>query len=272
MRQLQVATFNVCGFPSSIPSSTERAPELGRRLDAMDLDVINFQEVFSTRALAAIRAALPSFPHVAWRRGIAGQPAGGLATFSRIPVGAVSYRSFRGVVPDRGGLRFRAKRTLNSILQGVLTVALDGAGVVIANTHLTANKDGDWSSGNRYHTYQGAQLTVLHRVLARAGATIVTGDFNIASDSPLYPRIIDGGAWRDPFVEADPVTYHGEFLPPGYPPHRIDYVLVSGFPVLDTEVLFADPVTLPDGRTTFLSDHVALTARIDLSAPRRPAG
>jgi len=145
-------------------------------------------------------------------------------------------------------------------------------GVVIANTHLTANKDGDWSSGNRYHTYQGAQLTVLHRVLARAGATIVTGDFNIASDSPLYPRIIDGGAWRDPFVEADPVTYHGEFLPPGYPPHRIDYVLVSGFPVLDTEVLFADPVTLPDGRTTFLSDHVALTARIDLSAPRRPAG
>ncbi len=175
----------------------------------------------------------------------------------------MAYHSFRGIVPERGGLRFRAKRTVNSILQGVLTVALDGLPVVIGNTHLTANKDGDWSSANRYHTYQAAQLARLHRVLDRASAAIVTGDFNIASDSPLYPRIVDGGAWRDPFAASDPITFHDEFLPPGCSPHRIDYVLVRGSAVaVDAGVLFAEPVTLADGRTSFLSDHVALRARL----------
>jgi endonuclease/exonuclease/phosphatase family metal-dependent hydrolase len=260
---LHLASLNVCGLPSSMPPVTERAPEFCRRLDATDLDVINFQEVWSPRALAAIRAGLPSFPHVAWRRGLAGQPSGGLATFSRRPFGAVRYRSFRGAMPDRGGPRFRAKRAVNSLLQGVLTVALDG--LVVANTHLTANKDGDWSGGNRYHGFQRGQLAVLHRVLRRARVTVVTGDFNIASSAPLYPRIVDGGAWHDPFADADPVTYHADFLPPGFPAHRIDYVLVDpDVPVLDTGVMFTEPVTLPDGRRTFLSDHLALTARLAL--------
>jgi hypothetical protein len=115
---LCVATLNVCGLPwsqSSLPPLAERAVEFGRRLEESGLDVVNLQEVWGRRALAVIRAQLPSFPHVAWRRGVAGQPAGGLVTFSRRPVGAVSYTSFHEALQDAGGVRFRARRAVNSL-------------------------------------------------------------------------------------------------------------------------------------------------------------
>lgn len=276
---LGVATFNVCGLPwsqSSLAPLAERVAEFGRHFEESGLDVVNMQEVWSRQQLTVIGAHLPSYPYVAWRRGLGGQPAGGLATFSRRPIGAVRYRSFRGTLPNTGSPRFRAKRVLNGLLQGVLTTELAGLGAVIANTHLTANKDGDWSAENRYHAFQGKQVALLHAVLRRARTAgtelmLVTGDFNIASGSPLYPRIVADG-WRDPFRQADRVTFHAEFLPPGCAANRIDYALVSGdedrFPVLDSGHLFAEPLTLPDGRPMHASDHVALTVRVGLARGR----
>jgi endonuclease/exonuclease/phosphatase family metal-dependent hydrolase len=268
---IKLATLNICGLPSPLPPLAERAAEFCRRLDESDLDVVNLQEVWTRRALTTIRALLPSFPYVASRRGLAGQTAGGLATFSRLPLGPVSYTSFRGAVPDQGSVRFRTKRTVSSLLQGVLTVELTGLGTVVANTHLTANKDGDWSAGNRYHSFQRRQVELTHAILRRARTAgielvVVTGDFNISSDSPLYALIVDGGVWRDPFAATDPATYHAEFLPPGFPGKRIDYVLASGdetrFPIVEHGPLFAEPLTLPDGRRMYVSDHVALTASL----------
>jgi exonuclease III len=223
---IHLMSLNVCGLPSRLPPFAERARDLGRHLDESDIDVVNFQEVWTRRGLAVLRSNLRSYPFVAWRRGPAGQPAGGLATFSRHPVGAVSYASFRGIRPTVGGLRFRVTLAVNSMLQGVLTFELVGLATVVANTHLTANKDGDWSAGNRHHAFQRAQLARLHAVLRRARTAgtrmmIVSGDFNIASDGPLYPLVVDGGAWGDPFAGTDPVTYHQEFLPRGCLPHRI---------------------------------------------------
>jgi endonuclease/exonuclease/phosphatase family metal-dependent hydrolase len=262
MKVIRVATLNVCGLPSPLRPLAERAPYFCRQLDESGLDVLAFQEVWSARALARLRTHLPSFPSVAWRRGLAGQPAGGLALFARRPLGAVSYHSFRGARPSAGSVRFRAKRAVNSMLQGVLAAELDG--FVVANTHLTANKDGDWSAGSRYHDFQRAQLDRLHGVLRRYRATVVCGDFNIASGSPLYPLIVDGGAWQDPFAATDPVTYHTEFLPPGYPGHRIDYLLVRGGTATEPRVLFDQP----DAGRFYLSDHVALTACV--SSPGSP--
>jgi endonuclease/exonuclease/phosphatase family metal-dependent hydrolase len=197
-------------------------------------------------------------------------------TFSRLRIGAVSYTSFRGALPNTGGAWFRATCAVNSLLQGVLTVELARCGAIVANTHLTANKDGDWSDRNRYHTLQRRQLGMLHAAVRGSGNAagaellIVTGDFNIASDASLYPLIVDGGAWRDPFAATDPVTYHVEFLPPGAPGRRIDYVLICGdearFPVIDSGLLFAEPLALRDRRRMYLSDHMALTARVGLAA------
>jgi exonuclease III len=263
---LGVATLNICGLPwsqSKLDPLAVRAAGFGRQLDESDLDVINLQEVWALHQIDTLRANLPSFPHVAWRRGLHGQPAGGLATFSRRPVSGISYKSFRGSVPRKGGLQFRAKRAINGTLQGVLTMEV--AGVPVANTHLTANKDGDWSDGNRYHNFQRTQLNMLHAVLRRLATrpSIVTGDFNIPSYSSLYPLIVDGGAWQDPFADTNPVTFHPEFLPPGNTGERIDYALVADpedhSVVRDSRVLFAEPV---DGG--YLSDHMGLAIRIDM--------
>jgi len=255
---IHVLTFNVCGLPTAYTPIADRAPGFCRELEQHDLDVINLQEVWTRSALEVIRANLPSFPYVAWRPGIGRQPAGGLATFSRHPIGRVSYTSYRRAVPPVGGLRFRLKRTLNTFLQGVLVVDLPGPDVTIANTHLTANKDGDWSAENRYFPFQAAQLRRLHAAVpATDRLTVLTGDFNVAACGPLYPAIVDGGRWRDLF-ESGPVTFHREFLPPGSGGHRIDYLLCSPstYPVRETGLLFTT------GDPEFLSDHVALRARI----------
>jgi endonuclease/exonuclease/phosphatase family metal-dependent hydrolase len=262
---LGVVSFNVCGLPGMPVPLARRTAEFCRHLDAGDADVINLQEVFSRRSLVRIRAGLTSYPHVAWRRGLGGHPAGGLATFSRRPISDVGYRSFRAIVPPTGSVRFRTKRAVNSLLQGVLTVTLPG--VTVVNTHLTANKDGDWSPGNRYFAYQRAQLTRLHQVLARlTGPVVVTGDFNLASQGALYPLIVPDG-WHDVFAGTDQVTYHPAFLPPGAGAHRIDYVLLrGGVSVLDARLVFSDPVTVDgaDLPPMFVSDHVALSARLSL--------
>jgi endonuclease/exonuclease/phosphatase family metal-dependent hydrolase len=262
---LRVLTLNVCGFPSqnpAFPSLAVRAARFCQHLESSDVDIVNLQELFSRRHLDTIRPLLPSFPHVVWRRGLAGRPAGGLATFARRPLRLVGYHSYAGIVPRTSGPRFRAWRGLWSAMAGVLITEVPELGLVLANTHLTANKDGDWSAGNRYHGFQRAQLNRLHSVLRRlpgARPAVVTGDFNIASDSPLYPAIVDNGQWHDPFADSDPSTFQAAFLPSDSPPHRIDFLLTRGTCADDPRVVFADP---EDG--IYLSDHVALSARIPL--------
>jgi endonuclease/exonuclease/phosphatase family metal-dependent hydrolase len=267
MADLRVLTFNVCGLPWFRPPLADRAVEFCRRIEASNVDIALFQEVWSRHTLNLLRSGLPSFRHTATRRGIGTRPAGGVATFSRLPLGRVRFRSFRGLYPRTGPIRFRLNRAINSALQGVLVAELSGRDVVIANTHLTANKDGDWSAGSRYHAFHLAQLHRLHGALRRSssGLTILGGDFNLASDGALYEQIVDKGAWRDPFLTTNPTTFHAEFLPPGSVPHRIDYLLVRGdASVVTVEPWFTEPVAMDGGPPSYVSDHVALVIHIGL--------
>ena len=272
---ITVGTLNIGGLPRPrrpLLRLPERVAELCRRLDESDIDVLNLQEVFFRTYRTALREHLPSYRYVAFRRSIFG-PAGGLMTFSRLPLRAPSYRSFLGANATSGGARFRLAHVLRSALHGVLVVRLAHAPVTIANTHLTANHDGDWSIENRHYDLQRRQLARLNQQLSRHGrteVTVVTGDFNIASDSVHYPVIVDHGSRRDPFAGTDPTTFHAIFLPAGAAAHRIDYALVAGdsarFPVLDSATLFPVPVTV-DGIELYLSDHIGLTIRLGLPEP-----
>jgi endonuclease/exonuclease/phosphatase family metal-dependent hydrolase len=268
---ITVGTLNIGGLRwprAPLQKLPERAGELCRRLDDTSIDVLNLQEVFDWPYLTVMREHLRTYPYVALRRRPYG-PAGGLATFSRLPLGRPSYRSFIGANAAAGGLRFRLRHVLGSAMHGVLMVDLAELPVTIANTHLSANHDGDWSVDNRHYVVQRRQLARLNRALDRSrrtGLSVVTGDYNIASDSIHYPLIVRGR--RDPFAVTDPTTFHGIFLPPQAPPHRIDYALVTGderrYPVLAATTLFAEPVTV-DGTKLYLSDHIGLTIRIGLA-------
>lgn len=275
MTALTVATLNVNGLrrprPPLLPLA-RRARALGERLDGAPIDVLNLQEVYFYESLQLLRRYLPSYPYVAYRRGPVG-PCGALVTFSRHPLGRVRYRSFAGIVPNRGSLRFRFRRALLSAIQGVTTVDLRGLPVTVVNTHLTANRDGDWSRDNRFFDFQQAQLRRLNATVARRhqGLTVITGDFNIASDSDHYRLIVDNGARHDPFAATNPVTFHAAFLPPGELAHRIDYILLAGTAsVLDATTLFTEPVAI-DGQPHYLSDHIGLSVRLALADPQPDA-
>jgi endonuclease/exonuclease/phosphatase family metal-dependent hydrolase len=238
---MRIATFNVAGLPSPLAPLRKRAPLFCRRLDEAAVDVVNLQEVWTPRILAAVRSHLPRLPHVA-RRG------GGLATLSRHPIAATRYTSYRRARPRGLG------QWVNTRLQGVLVTSV--AGIEIGNTHLTANHAGDWSATGRYFELQRSQLALLHE--AAAGCAVLTGDFNVAASGPLYPAVV--GDFTDPFAATDPPTFHAELLPPGRVPQRIDYALVRGLPVTGCAMLFERP----EPGLGHLSDHVALTVDVEV--------
>ncbi|MFG1927007.1 endonuclease/exonuclease/phosphatase family protein [Cryptosporangium sp. NPDC048952] len=256
---LRVATLNICGLPtvlSGLPPLAVRAAEIGRRLEASDVDLLNVQELWGRRGLATLRRHLPSFEHVARHPAISGGPAGGVATFSRHPLGRAHYRSFAGTAPRTSTARFRAGRALNARRQGTLAVTMGDT--LVVNTHLTANKDGRWTTDNRYFHFHRDQLERLHAFVEEqptALRTILTGDFNIASRSPLDPFVTEDGAWHDPFEHTDLTTFRAEFLPHGSTVHRIDYILLKGATALDAKPLFDDEV---------LSDRIGLTVGLEL--------
>jgi endonuclease/exonuclease/phosphatase family metal-dependent hydrolase len=255
---VRIVTLNVCyGLRTRLAPAAVRAAEFCRQIEALDVDVVNLQEVWTPRLLARIRAGLPSLPHVAWRGGIAGQPAGGLAMLSRVPVTDVRYHTFRRARVSAGGPAFRLRHRIEVGFHGVLLATFPGAPpVLVGNVHLTANRDGDWSAGNRHHRFQAAQLRLLRDAMRGPDPAVLTGDFNVTSGSPLYPSIVDG--WRDPFAVTNPPTYQESMLPAGRRASRIDYILVRGVeePV-QTAVLFTEPASLG-----LVSDHVGLFAEI----------
>jgi endonuclease/exonuclease/phosphatase family metal-dependent hydrolase len=247
--RLKIATFNVAGLPSALAPLRRRAPHFGRRLHEAAVDVVNLQEVWTPGILATVRAHLPSLGHVSWRRGVAGQPRGGLVTLSRHPIASTRYTSFRRARPSGPG------QWVNTRLQGVLVTELET--VRIANTHLTANRAGDWSPAGRYFELQRSQLELLHG--ATPACTILTGDCNVAASGPLYTTL--RADYEDPFAATDRPTYHVDLLPPGRTGQRIDYALVRGHRVHAAGTLFDRPV---EG-LGHVSDHVALTVEVELS-------
>ncbi|MCE7002340.1 endonuclease/exonuclease/phosphatase family protein [Kibdelosporangium philippinense] len=258
---LDVVSFNVfIGIRSRAAPARTRAVEFCRRLTDLDVDFLLLQEVWTRSLLRFIGARLPSMRHVAWKPGLAGQPAGGLAVFSRRPLRAPTYTSFASARPGDGNLAFRGKSAVSCRMQGILAVRTADGELLLGNTQLTANHDGDWSQGNRHYGIHRQQVGIVRRAMRAhtAPLSVLGGDFNIASSSPLYPFIVDG--WHDPFARTDQPTYRAEFLPAGRPAHRIDYLLVSGQPVASADLILAEPVELANG-TSFLSDHLALRIR-----------
>jgi endonuclease/exonuclease/phosphatase family metal-dependent hydrolase len=272
MGTLDVVSFNVfVGMRSGNTLTRKRAVVFCRRLTELDVDVLLLQEVWTRSLLRFIRTRLPSLPYAAWRPGLAGQPAGGLAVFARRPLCAPTYTAFTAARPSGSNPLFRGMSALSSRLQGVLTVRTTDGALLLGNTQLTANRDGDWSSGNRHHQLHHQQLQIVHHALRTAGAhtaplSVLGGDFNIASTSPLYPHIVDHGAWHDPFEPTDHPTYRAEYLPEDRPAHRIDYLLVSGHPVMSADLVLTEPADL-DGDTLFLSDHLAPRIQLPDTAP-----
>lgn len=244
-----LATLNTRGIPFLRSRLPARYAAIGATVDASDADVACFQEVFTWWHLRLLRRRLRSFPHVSFRPSLAG-PAGGLVTFSRLPLAGTTYRGFG-----------------DAARKGTLVTRLARPDLCVVNTHPSANRDGDWSEANRFYPLHRAQLEILARVVRGVPApAVVCGDFNIDRDSGLFREFAADTGLADAFGGNCPATFRAEYLPAGSIPHCIDFILTSEAVSAETAaVTFAGPVPLPGG-PGYVSDHLGLRASLRLLA------
>ncbi len=264
--RVTVVTLNTRGVPVLGSRLPGRYAAIGAALAAGDADIACFQEVITWWHLGLLRPRMRSFPHISYRPSRAG-PAGGVVTFSRLPVSHTAYHGF-GLPPEAPGIS-RGVR-LRAGMKGVLVTTLEAPGLSVVNTHPVANWDGDWTRGNRFYPLHQAQLAALTRVMGEVrGPAVLCGDFNLARDSALVDGFMSDTGLGDAFEGNCPPTFRAEYLPPGKPPHCIDFILTAdGVKAEDATLAFADKEPLRGG-PGYVSDHVGLRATLVLMPPAR---
>jgi endonuclease/exonuclease/phosphatase family metal-dependent hydrolase len=249
LTRLTIASLNTRGAPFFSSDLRTRYLAIADAFETSGADVVNLQEVLTYYHLRLLRRSMPSY-RASFRTSAAG-PAGGLVTFSRHPVAAVTYSRFPRLSPAEISALPR-KTSLTASLKGVLSTSLPG--LTILNAHLSANRDGDWSPANRYHRLHQAQLTTLAQYVGTVEEPVVlTGDFNIARDSSLYRDFLRNSRLTDAFGDDCPPTFHQAYLPPDSPPHCIDFALLSA-PALIVESAEVDD--------SYPSDHLGLLVHL----------
>ncbi|MFD8733400.1 endonuclease/exonuclease/phosphatase family protein [Streptomyces sp. NPDC059618] len=254
VQALRLLTMNAL-FTGDVPA---RLRALGAALDRSDYDIVCLQEVMFRRHARLIRRAAPAYRHVACS-GTA-LLKGGLVILSRWPIGRSRFVRFPMTGPVRGELIMRKGAQLAS-------VSTPDGELVVVNTHLSANRDDDWSPTNRYTRIARTELATLTELIATVSPSVpvaVVGDLNLPRDSAALTEFVAGTGLRD-LLAGDPrPTYRPT---PRWPsPPALDHVLVraaAGESLTgDADLVFQDKVTLDDGRQAYLSDHYGVRARL----------
>ncbi|HEV2635724.1 MAG TPA: endonuclease/exonuclease/phosphatase family protein [Actinocrinis sp.] len=222
--------------------------------------MIGFQEVHTYLHLRLLRQRMPSFPHVAFGRTAVG-PAGGLATFSRVPLAAARFDRFGGARQAGSGLPWRAR--VIAARNGSLTVRLAGHDLCVVNIHPAANHDGDWSEGNRFTPIQASQYSAIGDLVRTLPArTVLLGDFNAPRGAPVHAALMARAGLRDVFDAQCPPTFHPEYLRSGAKALCIDFLLgTEAVTATGAEIFLDKQVPLPGG-DGYVSDHVGLRADV----------
>ncbi|WBQ08604.1 endonuclease/exonuclease/phosphatase family protein [Kribbella sp. CA-293567] len=231
-----------------------RYAAIAAAFETSSVQVVNFQEVLTYYHFRLLAQGLPTFRGV-YRPSAAG-PAGGVVTFSRLPVESVRYQRSPAPRSTELSLRWRG------FLKGALVSRIDG--MCFVNVHLLANTDGSWSAENRFHPIHRAQLASFARLLGEvASPCVVTGDFNIPRHKSLVQEFLATTGLADAFDGQCPPTFQAAYLSVGMRSQCIDFALLSGVKATDTELLF--PNEKPG--LGYVSDHLGLRARLVKSLP-----
>lgn len=249
--QVVVASLNTRGMPLAASQLPARYAAIAAAFEASEVEVVNFQEVLTYWHLRLLARGLPSF-RASYRRSMVG-PAGGVVTFSRLPVESARYQRLPAPRSTEFSLRCRG------FLKGALVLRI--AGLSVVNAHLLANTDGDWSEANRFHAIHRSQLAALARLVE--SPCVVTGDFNIPRHKPLFQGFLAATGLADAFGGECPPTFQLAYLPAGMHSQCIDFILTIGLASESAEVLFENEVP----RLGYVSDHLGLQARLVKSLP-----
>ncbi|MFI5841563.1 endonuclease/exonuclease/phosphatase family protein [Catenuloplanes sp. NPDC051500] len=242
---MRILTFNTL-FKGDVRA---RLRVLGGLLERSDYDIVCLQEVMFRRSAGLLRRIAPSYRHHVY----AGAPLlrGGLVVLSRVPIAAQRFVRY----PVAGHVRgeWLMRKGFQVVTAGEL---------VVVNTHLSANRDDDWSDGNRYTRVQRVELEFLASRIVRDRPVVVVGDLNVPRTKPILRDFLAATGLRDVLAGDTRPTYRptAEFpRPPAF-----DHVLVGSGLRASAELVFQDPVRLAGGRAAFLSDHYGVAAEIEV--------
>ncbi|MEU4563112.1 endonuclease/exonuclease/phosphatase family protein [Actinoplanes sp. NPDC023936] len=255
MTTLRLLTFNTL-FRGD---ARHRLRALGARLAEADYDVVCLQEVMYRRGAGLLRRAAPAYRHGVYAGTVALR--GGLVLLSRLPITRSGFVRYPMSGPLRPELVMRKGAQ-------IVSVATGRGELVVVNTHLSANRDDDWSPGNRYTRVERAELDHLASRLAAldpAVPVVVAGDLNVPRDSAVLADFLAATGLRDVLAGDTRPTYRPT---PQWPaPPAFDHVLIRGAAgramAGRARLVFAEPVRLDDGREVFLSDHYGVETTLE---------
>lgn len=257
---LSLVTLNCFGVPF-VNNTRARLTTIARELDSAPVDVVCLQEVQLSAYAPLLDRGFSQFPFVAFEP-FPYAPKGGLLTLSRQPIQKTDFTLY----PERGWWHTPslADRLLH---KGILATELTHAGqrIIVLNTHLTANYDGDWSPSNRYARLERVQLRQLAAVvndLDTQSIVVIAGDSNIPRHSWLYDEFVEATGVIDPLVDDTKPTYYPLFALPGRYRQPVDYVFVrppAGCELsASAEMLFEGEISLTSGGIGRVLDHTGI--------------
>ena len=244
---MRLVTFNAL-FKGDV---RPRLRALAEALDHGGFDVACLQEVMLRHNLRLLRG----YPY---RVASGVLLKDGLVLLSRWPVRRHRFVRYPVSRPVRGEWLMRKGIQLAEVVTPAGPVA-------VVNTHLSANRDDDWSPGNRYTRIGARELDRLAAALPATLPLVVAGDFNLPRNSTVYTRFVARTGLTDLMAGDSGPTYRPT---PAFPsPPALDQLLVRGL-TGRAELVLRDAVTLPGGRRAYLSDHYGIAA--DLTLPAVP--
>ncbi len=260
MTELRLLTFNALMKGDVRP----RLTALGALLRDAGPDVVCLQEVMFRRHASLVRRTAARYGHHAWSGAVLLR--GGLVLLSRWPIRTARFVRYPRTAPAR------AEYVMRKGAQ-VAELSTPGGPLAVVNTHLSANRDDDWSPANRYTRVARAELGRLAGALAGIGPAlpvVAMGDFNLPRGSAALADFLAGTGLTDAMAGDTEPTYRPT---PQWPaPPALDHVLVR--PAPDRQIsararlVFREPVSLPGGREGYLSDHYGIETVLTLEGRR----
>lgn len=273
---LRVLTLNVWGLPLGIARHTPaRMRAIAQRLDALDADVVAFQEVWTqeSRTLLSEAAQASGYTTVWHRRPAFG--GSGLMLLSRLPSLGTRFTPYR-----LGGLPQRPQHADYYGRKGFVQLELETpeGPVALIDTHLHAG----YNAPDQHDEYLGIRaaqaIQIAIAVRDIRNPVVAVGDFNTEEHEAAYQILLGLSGLEDAATALDqrqPTVLRGNpYRGATAGEARIDLVLsrrgenrslkpISIQRVLDEELVI-------EGKPASYSDHAGVLADFELQPAREP--
>ncbi len=265
---LSLLNFNTLGTIFFAPNITKRYKKIAEEITKRDIDIVHLQEISTYFNLSILKKHMHAYPYCIYKKGVVG-PKGGLVIFSKYPIKNIHYYTYNALGSYRN-VTFYTKLIRN----GILSCDLTDIPLKLMNTHLVTDFNSALSPDNNFYYLVEGQIMETICEVKRAhdkNAVIISGDFNMSPQSPLYKKFRGQTGCIDPFSTKPHDTYYPDRIDYTFKAAasaQIDYIFLAQktkkFDTIETDYMFEEKVRLDRKHTSYLSDHSGLFIRFSL--------